>query len=432
MITADNLHMFVDDGHPLIIETRPNGPLHYDIRIYNRGQFRILHSSNPPTFFTSLRAALRHYPNQVLINGETRETTPFPDLARMMVTTYHQKSEEYPETKTIQLQEGCSHYHHQNLLAAGVLTHMKPVDAPLTYYTPGTSGFPHWQPAHKVTVTPIAVVTREEFQGLSATEVQLLLERNPILPLVNTLVEREAAQLQRTIRHPKAPNRYGGPIRHYAAGDYFQAADVFKRGAPIIVHRTPVAIDPRGLSNPEYISVAEALYTQDQELVPVGPQDQPLHTITEIVVQRQPAFPRDDKILQPVNAITIEVGANKSTSLNRLDATMWLTNESEDSYEVGHIFHVPGQLDRQYLADCLIRAYWNEDPNDNGDNPRVETIEREMAGLARAATGEPTPAYRDVMQGWLDNFSTQVPKPPEECSVTSQDGTLTLTYRPRP
>ena len=428
MITVQNLHLFADNGELLIITTKQTSPLHHEITIKDRGAFTI--TSNTPTqsLLNTLRSELQHYPQHVSIDGEPMARTPFPDLAQMTLTSYRDHSQDHPETRVVQLEDGYRYYHHQNLFVAGVLFTMNRLPNPTTYYTPGPSAFTHWQPAFKVTVTPISNVTTEEFHKLTSTELTLLIERNRILPLVQELSNREEDQVRRTIRHPNAPMRYTGEIYHYAAGHYYEASEQFKRGEPIIVHRKPVAIAPNGLSNAEYISIAEALYTNEQEFVPVGAQDQPFEVLTEIEVQRQPSNPNNNAYLQAVDSIRVSTGINKKAPRNTVAASMWLTNDEEDSREIGYIFHVPGKLDRHYLAECLMRAYWNDDPEDDIDHTGFAA---NMAGLARAATGEPVEAYRDQLQQLVDNFNTKAPKPRQPTTVTSADGTITITYRPR-
>ena len=433
MLKHQGLRILAATGAPLDLTTQHQGATQYTVHAKDRGSFQIFSQLGPDEFAQWMASELRYYPDSVTLNGEPVKTTPFPDLANVTVTSFQQHTTKYPDAKQIALGDS-SQLRQRDALIAGVLYNTFPFTEPQTYFTPGESKFAHWQPALRVTVTPVAVVTPEEYMSLTQTELQLLLENNEILPLTGTVAHRGREQIQRTISHPNAPPEYTGRIHNYTLShpDGLKNSPPFNTGEPIIVHRTPVGISGEGLSNPEYISVAEALYTTDQELVPVSQENNPEHTVTYIELVTDISSPPDARsCLQPTRSITISISLDKHPAQHRIPARLWM-NCDEDTDELENIFHIPGALDKDYLANCLVRAYWT----DRNCHDRFEEEEQladlvfEMNCLAKAAAGQPEQAYQELLQDHLDRFSTYVPGPETECTATSPDGTITMTYRP--
>ena len=346
MIPIEALRPLADNGQPLDLTVEQLSHHHYSLNAQERGTFELTHYYDLTHLLEQLRSDLQHYPNPVTINGDTIVTTPFPDLASVTVTTHQHHSTHLADTQTLMIEEGYSHYHRQNFFIAGILFSTSLPGTPHTYLTPGRNRYTHWQPAHQVTLTPISVVTAEDLSSLTDVELQLLTQRNNILPFTQTLATRDANQVARTMKHHKAPKEYKGTTYRYALAhpDGDQNADPFSTGELIIVHRTPVAISPKDLNNPEFISLAEALYTTEQEFVPVSQDAQPNHVITDIVLEQNPPRPaRPVTVLQPVESITLNLGFNRNPPSHTVHPQFWMTFD-EDFDNIDHVFIAPGPL----------------------------------------------------------------------------------------
>ena len=57
----------------------------------------------PDEFAQEIASELRYYPDSVTLNGEPVKTTPFPDLAKVTVTSFQQHTTKYPDAKQITL-----------------------------------------------------------------------------------------------------------------------------------------------------------------------------------------------------------------------------------------------------------------------------------------------------------------------------------------
>ena len=436
MSQIQELRLLADNGSPLTIATEKTGPYEQTVHVQDRGSYKVQTHLKQDQIARSLASDLQHYPHPLTINGETIETSPFEDLAQVSITSYLQHTTEYMETTFLPLVEGHFHLYRQNALIAGVLTNTIATNSAsesVQYKTPGASPFSHWQPAHTARLRPISVVTRDELESLSDTELQLLLNQDVLLPLTSTIAQRDAEQVQRTMEHPKAPAKYEGPIHHYASShpDGAHSYQPFNTGEPIIVHRTPVAISPEGMTNPEFISLAEAFYTTDQELVPVAQSDVPRDTLTDISLNIQVPKPEKGSPLQVAESITISAGLNKNPPTHHVEAKLWMTlDDLMDT--VDKVSYIPGSMNTEYLSQTLIRAYWtdNNSISDSGGDDRMVQLCFEMHCLAKAALEDRDEAYQDRLQQHLDDFRPDLPLPSREITVRSPYHNLSMTYRP--
>ena len=432
MTQLEQLAVLADNGTPLHLTTKLLQHNLYTVHAQDRGSFNRGHYPARLTFEQTLAQELRHYPEAVTINGDEIPRTPFPNLATVRLTHHAQHSTDCPTTQTLSLhpdQPPISEHH--DAFIAGVLVHTLPPTNTTSYLTPGDSVFPHWQPLHIATLLPVSVVTPDEFHHLTIAERHLLLDRNLILPLTHTVLLREQQQIKFTKAHPFTPKPHDGDVHHYAVAHPTEGSQPFSRGEPIIVHRTPIRIDPQGLSNPEFTSITEALYTTDQDLVPVDPKDdlQYAHTLTDIqlLIDPPPTNRLDSPIPQPVNSITLSIGLDKRPIDRTLSLHLWMTQDP-DTRDPQHVFYTPGATLPSPLDDVLIRAYWAD--NEYADNQSLGDLTFNMRCLAKAITGEPLNAFIEQLQDHLDRFSTILPLPPTPCAVTSQDGTLTFSFNP--
>lgn len=437
MDPVKRLRLLADNGAPLILTTEKTNPYEQTVHVQGRGSFTVNTHLDKPAFVDSLRSDLQHYPNRVSINGEPVMTSPFPDLAKVLITSYEQHTTEYPNSRSLALEEGYSHTHRQNALIAGVLSTINPPSKSAAYLTAGENLFPHWQPLHKVTMTPVSMVTKEEFNSLTDTEATLLLEGDAILPFNRILAQRDDEQVQRTIEHPAAPRKYEGAVHHYAISHPSNPhnSQPFNTGEPIAVHRTPVAIDPAALSNPEFISAAEALYTSDQDLVPVDQRDNPTRTVTDLTAVVHTGQPEGKSCLQPADSITLHFGLDKNPPDREVQARLWMTKD-ELLNGIETISYVPQNmdpnLDVDYMTKCLIRAYWSDDhsTSQSGEEDDMAQLAFNMKCLANSALVSPAQAYREQLQLYVEGFSSDLPPPNQEITVTSPYHNISMTYRP--
>ena len=435
--TIELLRLLADTGEPLnlTISQEDDNIGRHTIHASGRGSVTLRDYQTPQTFIQALRHDLQHYPSPAAINGNgvPVPATPFPGLARATLTRHDEHTVDHPESRPITLVEGASYDAGQNALVAGLLTTLAPPQAFHTYTTPGPAAHPHWQPAHRVTLRPISVVTPEEFHALTDPELQLLINRDPILPLAAALIQQDRDQIDRTLLYPDAPARYQGPIHHYVVSHPSSSKHCapFVRGEPIIVHRTPVLIEADHLTNAEFISVAEAFYTNPQEFVPVDPEDLPKRKIATPRFQATQADPQASGLLRPSTNITLSFKTDSAPSRTTMDALLWLT---ADDYELGPgaIHYVPAAADPAHMTEALVRAYWSDHRVTSRDDSIAQFDQHrfDMHCIVKAATNDAVKAYQDQMEEHLQRFSTLVPQPASECSVTSADGHITMTFRP--
>lgn len=434
MLEPQTLRILADNGHPLDITTEEHSRYHHTVHVKDRGSFTSRGYLDTDLLQTHLASDLQFYPREVRINGQQIQRTTFPDLPRVTVTSHHNHTDFYPNTKTVPLVPGYGLHQSHNALIAGVLTKMHHPAKPANYFTPGPSSFPHWQPALKVSITPVSVVTAEELSKLSDTEINLLMSRQSILPLTKTLEARDAEQVQRALDHANAPPRYDGPIHHYALThpDLHRTSEFFRQGEPIIARGTPVAIQPECLSNPEFISLAEALYNHDQDLVPVQPGDNPRRAVTDIELAKDQSTSDKSSCLQKVPSMTLSLGLDGQPPDRKIPVHLWMTYD-DLTESIDRIFHTArNNLTQEYLTDCLIRAFWvdTNSVNRDRDEDRMAQFAFDMTCLAKAALEDPGEAYRQKLQQYLDDFTTDLPAPDVEITVTSSNQNLSMVYRP--
>ena len=435
MNSVKTLRLLADNSAPLHLTTEKTGPYEQTVHVQGRGTFTVNTHLDIPHFTQNLISDLQHYPNDVTINGDPVSTKPFPDLSAILVTSYENHTTEYPRTNVLTLEEGHFHTHRQNALIAGVLHCIGKPAKSMTYLTPADNPFPHWQPVHRVTLNPLSVITKEDFASLTDTEFTLLMDRNDVLPFTATLAQRDEDQTNRTIQHPKAPRRYEGPVHHYAISlpDGANNSQPFHTGEPIIAHRTPVGISPEGLSNPEFISIAEALYTADQDMVPVAQGDAPTHTVTDLTLVIDAPNVQRKSCLQPTKSITLSLGLDKQPPDREVTPRLWMTFDDLLS-GIDTVSYIPGTLDVPYMTECLIRAYWTDDDSisRSGDGDDMARLAFNMACLAESALSDPVAAYTEQLQQHLDDFQSELPAPEREITVTSPYRNISMTYRPSP
>ena len=429
MIPLKALRHLADNGEPLHLSLVELKTHHFNLQAENRTSFVFRNYQNLPDTLDRIRSDFQHYPNEVTLNGEPVATTPFPDLCGIVLTSHHHHSAYFSTPETLNIE---TEYHlHHRMFVAGILIPTPQPGLPHSYMTPAPSPFSHWQPAKEVTLRPIPVVTREELQSLSDLELQLLIERNNFNPLTKTLDARDTEQIRRTMEHPYCPPEHTGPVYDYATSHPQEGSQPFAKGSPIIVHRTPVALSPEHLTNPEFISLAEALYTSDQELVPVRGGNHPAHTLTHISTTTVPPEAGDSgPAVQPVDSISIILSLDDQSE-HTVQANLWMTLD-EDFQDILNVFHIPGKLDQKYLADCLTRAYWSDDNTYSREDQeeKLAKLNSDMACVAKAAKGNVKEAYIEQLYNHLCRFYTNVPPPEEECIATSPDGSISLIYTP--
>ena len=389
---------------------------------------------------TDLKRALAHHPQEVWINGERLETTPWTGLGRVTLTEpgspmSHRGIDPGEKTPGPPI----------NAYVGGVATQIntglrlgkRTTDI---YFTPREeTGREHHH--H----TPLSTVQVQAFLEIEAGELDEIKARGTILqipensPLEERIIVRAEAMIQRTMKRREMPPRYSGEIYgRPTRGE--QGEEHCEEPYAIGVEGKPVVIvqddDDGEMENSVFITIVENLYREDSELVPVMEQE----VITGRAVippagpeaqrTRSVAFDIEDHPSHPAWAerITMKIELEDGTR-SAHDCSFHLCGTAEWGAEMKI---VPRRVERQEITDLLTRAYWTRQENQNRDEFRQnrEEYEERMDILAEHLVGNTIRAVREELQRMLDQLHPSIPIPEEKITVTSWNGKLQLTLNP--
>lgn len=394
---------------------------------------------------TRLQHMLRHYPHPVTINGRDLEWCPAP--TGMKITRYDYSGDSASSYQVSHLGfDQPEQVMGLNALVAGVRYPVGGYPLPwnLAYHVrqPGT-GNRYWQRASRIQVDALCALTAEEIAELKVTE------RNTLQILRETTVWRRLRaesmeRLEAAIAGGHAPARKEGRIYQMALGYDASYDEMHDGGAPIFVDGWPVKMDDATNRGWHYITLAQALYRYEQEMVPVAGHLNPsgnqdignLVTDTDELPQvrllavsdgRSPEDQgRDFAPITGEASVTLKVeGDNARTTI---PADIVIDGERYGS----RVSWRPGCFTPETVSDLMCRAYWEQsDFNecaDSGDalsDMQSDYFEQATAGMVDQDQG-----FTIQLQRMLDNIRTSVPYPETQVSVTTRDGRFTLSFNP--
>ena len=436
------------NGQPLDLTVQENPPGQHGAKTYTvtaagRDSFTLQSSLLPERALSHLAASLQFYPAEVRINGEPVDTRPFPDLAHASVTRYEDDNQRYYSSQQLDLNpEGPSEtlkpYRTGNTFIAGVMCflHRKP-DQSHVYHSAVPGPNLNWKRAVKVELSPIWTITDQEAANLTQEQFDSFGTNTPP-GLEPVLRERAQAQIGRTLASPALPAPHPGPLfKYFLSGN---SSAPFENGAPIIVNGTPIVLDPdsTGKDNSETVSAAEALYRSDSHFVPVQPehdqQKQPRQSVRSVAdfsfthTQAEPS--PEPWCMNPVDDITLEFQLDDEEDVRTAPAPFWLTGDCSFDKTV---HFVPSQIASHELAQCMLRAYWDDEHFLSWDDLKegLDNAYQEYHDLAQAAIEDPAPVFTEQIQRLADRFYTEIPRPGQPVTVTSRDGLITVTSNPK-
>ena len=435
------------NGQPLDLHvTLEHGPqygLKFEERTYQvnspgRDSFTIVSQNPMREFIQRLKTQLTFYPDEAWVNSEEVSRRDFPNLALVTTTTY-EEGESDRDYRVEYIELGLTTQY--NTLAGGVLCYLRTLHpVKKTYYSALPGPHHNRQPARKVDISPITVITPEEIAGLTPEQFDNL-DGNGSTPLETSIRQRAKEQVQRTLDHPDTPRPHEGPVFRYSLMDPGRSGYPFETGAPIIVNGTPVDLPEELDCGPEVVAIAETLYRADSPFVPVSlTQEQmksppPHQTMTSFSFHFKPEKPDPTGwCMEPVQEIimkfTLEDSAGESRT-HQVEADFHLTG---DEYSDKLVRFVPGRITPEPLAHHMFRAYWDAERHSSWDDLKdaMTELQEEYLGMATAALEDPVKPYLDQMKKLADSFSTEIPTPDQELTATSHDGRITVTSRTAP
>ena len=382
---------------------------------------------------TRIRSALRHYPDAVTLNGQKLETIPFPDMARASITSYPNNDEEsYQWTPIKEFPSGTVE---GNAYAAGVCCYIStpPNDYPFTYHTPGDRGNDFWTEAKAVLLSPIWTMTTEEVDDPETFhDHRLRLAQGS--PMLDTILKRAEAQVERTLGRSELPPRHQGPVHRYLIE---REESHFRTGAPIIVHGIPITID-EDLERPLAQTAIKTLYTTNQKYVPVGEHRSNKTNVcyhpfmSPIEFTKTPEHHASNWAVAKAERITmhftVEEYDERPEETLEIQAPFLLTGQSWDI----QASYVPGMVSKDSLSDTMALAYWEEKDYSSWDDIKeaLSEIESRMYELVSAEFEDPNEVFQASLERFANSYHPEIPKPSGPLTVTSADGSTTVTYTP--
>ena len=439
----ETVRILADNGEPLVITTEPAQD---GVIIRREGCSPVLHQRHQAG--EDLKRRLKFYPRPVTIDGSPLRRMSPPTRSEVMVLTPLELDTEGQKPQRSHL--GTEHHGGMdNTIAGGVLIRLgeasilrmwddsRPVRRYLSQL-PGTAE--HHGLLQVVELRTMMEIRADELHHLYQTPHGIaLVERREIREAVN----RRVRELEdRTISVPGMPAPYRGPV-HLAAlvpeeGDHSMVTP-----APIRVMGTPAVLETGIFQGPdshrggEFVTVAQALYDGDSELVPVdanrcpGEYEGAEETAAEPVRITSAEFafrPENPERVSMVESITMTVQTQDGRTVTapaRFHLSGgWSTRPS--------VRAVRGVVEEGEVLEAMKRAFWRDlEWNQPGEmEEERRRFEERMERLASHLFGDPRGAMEQELRNATDRFHTDLPRPPEPVTVTSRDGRITITMNP--
>ena len=386
-----------------------------------------------------VRRSFQHYPDPVTINGEPTQTNPFPDLARVRLTTYDDGSERHTSPTAITLsREHQSYPHSDNAYVAGIICRLHHYDrnAGSKYLTPLPGPHKNWQQVATVEIDPIWQVNKEELSLLQPNKQTNLPEPPPDSAISQTINERAHRQNQRTLQHPRMyPPANQERIFNFVLGNGNIENNYHDDPMPILVNGTPITLPKSQDFFSTSIAVAEAMYQADCQFVPVSMSYSERQNQTHEKMEAY-TFEIEDTgsraIVAPADRITLcfQIQDDPKEIEHRVDAPIYM---EEDYYDSKKVRYVPEKLTTDQLSNYLCRGYLNETNCRSWDEVKEEArlLENKTDLLAESLLENPINAFRKELNEYANAFSSDLMPVEVPLTETSRNGRVTVNYHPK-
>ena len=395
-----------------------------------------------------LAGMLKFYPDGVMVNGSTIETTEWNDMATLEVTTFVDHEGRTRTTEMItpggnrpRNSRGNRRGTGANTMAGGVLIYVfDNHQEEHTYHVDMEGEHPHWNLAKKVVVLATNVVTTQELDRMTQQDLEDLTKRmrNGEEP---EIAQRRAEQIRRTMEHPDAPPKYQGEIYRYlntgAGGDDLYFSDA----APVIAHAPPVSfpdIDPT-VDNPEIVSIIDAMYASDQGMVPVqltseqhkrGLNDQ-IAKVTDYFVETGEERETPSSYIGETDSINFLLDLGDQEETTQIRGRVYMTYAQSGR----KVLYTKEMTDQNELAEVMVRAFFYTSDDHDWDEVKdeIRNLDEEFSRDVSAAMGNPEAALQETMEKAANmlEIGNEIKIPRERIAATSRDGQFTITTNPQ-
>ena len=391
--TFEHLKFLAHTGTPLDLRIKQLGHTSFLVTEKDRGEFTFNHYIHPgvDSFDNKLRHAFRHYPSPVTIDGEDVRRFPFPNLSRVSIITADQNIQAHARVGNHNIGDNPETDEDVNLFAGGILSRLLGTQAVRRNHMASTPGkYEHWNPAMMVVLSPIQVITDEEFQEMTEAEFKDLTQENPQTTLGKAMTKRDLKQIRRTLVHPDMPARHKGPVYAHLATRPGYSEDGLGRGGPIIIQKGEPVVFHEGFNyEPETLAVAEALYRTDTGFVPVSPGRADVPESPRVIRSFEfqvipPGTGNQQDMLRAVQEINLTFQVEGEPRTHQIQAPFHFLGESPDSIRVNYI---PQKTQPEELAALMVRAHWEFSHYEHGENyeKKVEEITRTVKKLFKSS-----------------------------------------------
>ena len=431
------LRVLADNGQSLDIT---NEPVEGGVMIQRKGFIPVTHLASDP--LESLRSHLRYYPRPVRIDGQELMTRQAPNRSMVRVLTPLEmdiaEQEPQPLPMGPLIQSGL-----HNAIAGGVLIRIQ------TGRSPSGHG-QKWRTSRYVSLmegqtrhrSMLQIVELQTLMEIHSSELgQLHQGRHGIeiprgFALDHEVWLRIRRTEERTISIAEMPPLYQGKV-HRAALVSDEGDSSYIKPAPIAVSGTPVVITSGFQTGGEFVSITQALYDADTELVPVSGSEDPENYIRtektsgepeEIVSAKFTFIPEEPDRLAMVDSITLSVQTRSGRTLE-VPARFHLSGGWSNRISARA---VRGATTQDEMLEAMMRAFWLcQDWESNQDeDERRDQFTQEMENLVSHLFGRSQQATRHELERIITRLSTDLPRPQEPVSITSRDGAITITMNP--
>ena len=435
-IGLEGLKILANRGTGLRLTVEPDGIHRVKVTSHTGESFSspAAWSGNLESDVQELAARLRYYPyfpQPVWINGQQIEREPWENLCVIETTKYlSTDGQSYSVSyRSPSGQPGCR-LGPYNALVGGTLTHI--YTSPLTervveFHGPAPSGGnSYWTPANRIRLQPAIVILTSELDQLS--------DLKELQKLPPAIAERRASQIRNTLAHPDMPKVHPGTVYRYVTGKQDQAFEYETSGMPIIVQGQPVDLEQykSSNSNADFVSAAEALYREDQPLVPVRRDPRNSEPIPAVTGWGFTVYEHSGNPRPPVSKCRRITGLfTLNTPEGQREITVPAAFHMTKDYETHVVRFTDEVTSSQELAEVMVRGFAEAEDCNNWQDHReqLEFLTQQYQTEVEAAMGQPS----EAAAGWLQLESERIDREfPFEwesgtATATSQSGRITIT-----
>ncbi len=418
----ETLKTLAHDGNPLVITTSEDG-FH-----------RVVKGNHPAVTLQEkatreeLEQILAFHPGPVIIDGDTlvRRQQPAAARAAVLRTRSINYGNEQPDQDL--LPESKTMPGHLNAIAAGVACRVATWDLPnrMGYFALGANprGHRNHRLLDQVSIQAWLEIHPEEIALLEESERgELIVPKDS--PFERVLRERASRSITAILERPDVPDPCED-VPYCCSLTTESSYEYNLTPAPVAVtgQGVPVVINDWELDNGEFVSLVDALYHADAQLVPVIPEKRfNGRNWTEAPPGGVPSI------------VDTEFNEKNHTVIVRLDDDQryeyplrcLVKGRWEESLDINL---APGaEISREELADLVLRACWHDDRTQSEEE--YEALAERAKLLAEHHLGDSRAAAMRELQLLADGIFPIVPTGDEPLTCTSSDGRVTVTLNPR-